>query len=66
MLRQLILVSAPTLLLVTATGGLAADGERFFARLRSTEEVPTVSSPATGQFTATINEESQTISCELS
>jgi hypothetical protein len=66
MLRQLILVSAPTLLLVTATGGLAADGDRFFARLRAIEEVPAVSSPAGGQFKATINEESQTISFELS
>jgi hypothetical protein len=66
MLRKLVLASMPTLLILTATGSLAADGDRFTARLRATEETPSVSSPARGRFRATIDDESQTISFELS
>ena len=40
--------------------------ERLYAVLRPTHEVPALSSPASGSFTATLDEEAQTLTYELS
>jgi hypothetical protein len=71
MLRKVLLLTAlPALALiaasVTADNGHSRRNNRGFAELKATEEVPAVSSPARGRFKATIDEENQTISYELS
>jgi hypothetical protein len=72
MLRKVLLLTAvPALALIAAS--VAADNShngrnnRAFAELKPTEEVPALSSPAArGRFKATIDEDNQTISYELS
>jgi hypothetical protein len=78
MLRKVLLLTAvPALALIAAsvTAGNGDDDDngkgrrdnRAFAELKPTEEVPALSSPqARGRFRATIDEENQTISYELS
>jgi hypothetical protein len=71
MLRRVPLLTAvPALALiaasVTADNSHNRHSNRAFAELKSTEEVPALSSPARGWFKATIDEENQTISYELS
>jgi hypothetical protein len=69
--RVLPLISVPGLALVAVSAVTADEGRdrpdnRIFAELKPTEEVPALSSPARGRFTATIDAENQTISYELS
>jgi hypothetical protein len=78
MLRKVLLLSAVPALALLAGSVTAGDdngednngprkGNRAFAELKPTEEVPALSSPAArGRFKATIDEENQTISYELS
>lgn len=72
MLRKVLLLTAiPALALiaasVTADNGHSRRNTRAFADLKPTEEAPAVSSPAArGRFKATIDEDNQTISYELS
>jgi hypothetical protein len=80
MLRKVLLLTAvPALALIAASvtagngddddndNGKGRGGNRAFAELKPTEEVPALSSPeARGRFKATIDEENQTISYELS
>lgn len=73
MLRKVLLLTAVPALALLAASVTADDGNgrrkdnRAFAELKPTEEVPALSSPAArGRFKATIDEENQTISYELS
>jgi hypothetical protein len=71
MLRRILLLAAVPALALLAAGSSADNGPnrkstRAFAELKPGEEVPALSSTARGRFKATINEENQTISYELS
>lgn len=71
MLRRVLLLTAVPALALLAVGATADNNQnrqqnRAFAELKPTEEVPALSSPARGSFKATIDEENQTISYELS
>jgi len=69
MTRHYLLMTA--LAVAVATTAIAHDQDRrhrdgrLFALLRPTHEVPALASPATGSFTATLDEEAQTITYEL-
>jgi CHRD domain len=63
MLRKLLMVSSP---LVLAFASMPAAGDDFVARLQPGQEVPALSSAARGRFKAHVDEESKTISFELS
>jgi CHRD domain len=59
-----------TALAITVAGSAIAHDrrhrdERLFAALRPTHEVPALSSTATGSFTATLDEDAQTLTYEL-
>lgn len=66
----LLLTAIPVLALsaasVTAENNHNRRDNRIFAELKPIEEVPSVSSPARGRLKATIDEQNQTISYELS
>jgi hypothetical protein len=69
--RILLLTAAPALMLIAvntpADSGHNRQNRRIVAELKPSEEVPALSSPAaSGRFKATIDEENQTISYELS
>jgi hypothetical protein len=72
MLRRVLpLIAVPGVALmavsaVTADDSRSPSGNRAFAELKPTEEVPALSSPARGRFRATIDPDNQTISYELS
>lgn len=73
MLRRVLpLIAVPGLALIAVSAVTAEDsrsrppGNRAFAVLMPTEEVPALSSPARGSFKATIDPDNQTISYELS
>lgn len=70
MLRKALLPAAATTLTLLALGVAAGDDGhrsfRAFAQLVPTEEVPALSSVASGRFRATIDRANQTISYELS
>ncbi|MBM0103270.1 CHRD domain-containing protein [Steroidobacter sp. S1-65] len=71
MLRSVLLFTAAPALVLMAAGTAADDdsnrnARRTFAELKPTEEVPALSSPARGRFRATIDDQNQTISYELS
>ena len=74
MLRRILpLIAVPGLALIAVSAVIADDsrsrslpGNRAFAELKPTEEVPALSSPARGRFKATIDPDNQTISYELS
>jgi hypothetical protein len=75
MLRKVLLLTAVPALTLIAASVTAGDNpgdnhsrrdNRAFAELKPTEEVPAVSSTGRGRFKATIDEENQTISYELS
>jgi len=70
MLRRALLPLVGTSLTLLALGVTAGDNRprplRAFAELVPTQEVPAVSSGASGRFKATIDRENQTISFELS
>lgn len=70
MKRKLLAAAIPAFALIAGSVG-ANDGEdsednRFRAKLKPTQEVPAVSSVASGRFKMTIDEVNQTISYELS
>jgi hypothetical protein len=69
MVHQLFSVSAATLLLLSSTA-LAGDehrrNNRLSAVLKPTEEVPALSSTASGRFKVRIDDQAQSISFELS
>jgi hypothetical protein len=61
------LVAALTLVTMLGAPALAvADGETFKARLRGVQEVPVVSTEASGEFRATLSEDETSIKYELS
>lgn len=71
MLRRLLLfTSAPALVLIAAAAvgdnNHNRHNERIFAELKPTNEVPALSSTARGRFKASVDEDNQTISYELS
>jgi len=71
MLRRFLLLTAVPVLSLAAIGVTADNNHdrrsnQAFAELKPTEEVPALSSPARGHFKATIDEQNQMISYELS
>jgi hypothetical protein len=75
MFRKRMLLLASSTLALLATASVAHDdgpsnrhhrSNRVSAELRPTNEVPALSSPASGRFRATIDENNQTIAYELS
>lgn len=68
MLRAVLASVGPALVLISAASVAGDNGhrDRFAAKLRGIEEVPSLSSTASGRFKATIDDENQTITFELS